>query len=119
MNVTFCCLEHIGNSAATRLSNVDAAWTVPGAMLGPGGSRKQYRICFCFRNHNQVLNEIHKGIWKNTIWGQMFDTRMGGLECREPNWRSILVTLYEVSSFREKALNMGSKRAPHGIEIHP
>ena len=37
---------------------------------------------------------------------------MGGLECPEPSWRSILVTIYEVSAFREKASKMEGKRDP-------
>ena len=36
---------------------------------------------------------------------------MGGLEYREPSWRLILVTIYEVSVLREKAAKMGAKIA--------
>ena len=41
--------------------------------------------------------------WKNMILGWIFDAKMGGLERREPSWRSILVAKYEVSVVREKA----------------
>ena len=53
-----------------------------------------------------------KAAWKNTIFECIFDVKMGGLECREPSWRLILVTIYEVSVFHEKASKIEGKGIP-------
>ena len=43
------------------------------------------------------------------IFEWIFVAKMGSLESREPSWRSILVTIYEVPVLREKASEMRVK----------
>ena len=76
-----------------------------GRHFDPSGSRKESK------NHtfSQETNIKYRKIGsrtvseKNMIWGCIFDDKMEGLECLKPSWRSILVTIYKVSVFREKA----------------
>ena len=43
---------------------------------------------------------------------------MGGLECPEPSWRSILVTIYKVWVLREKPSKMRAKSHQKAIQIY-
>ena len=72
-----------------------AARVALGAILGPSGSRRgSSNRTFPPRiNIKYQKMRSRKASGKNMIFGWIFDARMGGLECREPSWRVILVTI--------------------------
>ncbi len=58
---------------------------------------------------------FRKASRRNIIFGLIFADKTGGLECRKPSWRSVLVGIYDVSAFRGKASKMRGKRHPKMI----
>ena len=60
-----------------------------------------------------------KAPWNNMILGRIFDAKKGGLACRKPSWRVVLVTIYEISVVREKVSKMKGKMPSTTVKLDP
>ena len=82
--------------------------------MDPSGSRRRStNLPFSQKiNIKCRKTRYRKASRKNMIFELIFDAKMGGLERQETSWRVVLVTIYEVSVFREKASKMRGKMLP-------